>query len=110
VEQELAAGLGEGQITELVEDQEVEPAQQVGHAALPVGAGLGIELVDQIDDIEEPAAGASADAGARVPNHLTMDMPSSASLVPARIEAFRGWSWRRHSNRRESPHAAACWS
>jgi len=61
MEQELTAGLGEGQIAEFVEDQEVEPAQQIGHAPLPVGSGLGIELVDQIDDIEEPAAGAAAE-------------------------------------------------
>ncbi len=32
VEQEVTAGLGEGQIAHFVEDQEVEPAQQIGHA------------------------------------------------------------------------------
>ena len=64
VEQELAAGLGEGEIAELVEDQEVEAGDQVRGAALAFGAGFGVELVHQIDDIEEPAAAAVANAGA----------------------------------------------
>ena len=58
----MAAGLGEGQIAELVEDDEVEPGEIIGHPALATGARLGLELVDQIDDVEEPAAGAVADA------------------------------------------------
>lgn len=41
VEQELAAGLGERQIAELVEHEEVQVAESVGHASLPAGAGLG---------------------------------------------------------------------
>src|SRR5690606_18362632 len=65
MEQQLAAGLGEGQIAKLVEDHEVEAAEEVGGAALPTGAGLGLELVDEIDDVEEAAAGAAANAGAR---------------------------------------------
>ena len=36
----------------------------VGDAALAAGAGLGLELVDEVDDVEEAAAGAAADAGA----------------------------------------------
>ena len=40
------------------------PAEVVGHAALPARPALGLEPVDQIDDVEEPAAGAVADAGA----------------------------------------------
>src|SRR5208337_4335114 len=35
----------------------------VGDAALAPGATLRLELVDQIDDVEEAAAGAGADAG-----------------------------------------------
>jgi hypothetical protein len=35
-----------------------------GELALPAGAGFGVELVDQIDDVEEAAASAAADAGA----------------------------------------------
>lgn len=63
VEQQLAAGLGEREIAELVKDQEVEAGDQVRGAALAFGAGFGVELVDQIDDVEEPAATAVADAG-----------------------------------------------
>ena len=64
VKEQLAAGLGERQVAELVEDDEVEAREMVGETALPAGAGLGLELVDQIDDVEEAAAGPAADAGA----------------------------------------------
>jgi hypothetical protein len=64
LEQELAAGLGEGQIAELVEDGEVLAGQVIGNPALPTVAALGLEPIDQIDDIEEAAAGAAADARA----------------------------------------------
>jgi hypothetical protein len=63
VEQQLAARLGEGQIAEFVGDDEVDPREIVGHAALPAGAGLGLELVDEIDDVEEAAASTVMDAG-----------------------------------------------
>jgi hypothetical protein len=63
MEQELAAGLGEGQIAELVEDDEVEAGEMIGDAALAAGAGLGLELVDEINNVEEATAGAAADAG-----------------------------------------------
>ena len=64
VEQQLAAGLGEWEIAQFVEHDEVEPGEVVGDAALATGAGLGLELVDEVDDVEEAAAGAAADAGA----------------------------------------------
>ena len=64
MEQQLAAGLGEGQIAELIHHNEVEAGEMIGDAALAAGAGLGLELVDQVDDVEEAAAGAAADAGA----------------------------------------------
>ena len=64
VEKELAAGLGEGEIAELVEHDEVHAAEVVGDAALAAGTGLGLELVDEVNDVEEAAAGAAADAGA----------------------------------------------
>src|SRR5262249_19760466 len=63
VEQELTAGLGEGQVAEFVEDYEVAGNQLVGDAPRPPGAGLGLELVDEVDDVEEAAAPAAADAG-----------------------------------------------
>ena len=65
VEQQLASGLGEGQVAELVEDDEVAPGQLIGEPALAAGAGFGLEPVDQVDDVEEAAPGANADAGPR---------------------------------------------
>src|SRR5712692_1950509 len=61
VEEELAAGLREGQIAELVEDEEVEPDELVGDAALSLRAGLGLEPVDEVDGGVEAASGAAAD-------------------------------------------------
>jgi hypothetical protein len=65
MEQELAAGLGEGQIAEFVENDEVETGQIIGEPPLAAGARLGLETIDQIDGGEEaPArAGANATAG-----------------------------------------------
>ena len=49
VEQQLPAGLGEGEIAEFVEDDEVEAREIIGKSSLATGAGLGLELVDEID-------------------------------------------------------------
>jgi hypothetical protein len=65
MEQQLAAGLGEREIAEFVEDDEVHAGEIIGDAALPPGAGFGFEPVDEIDGGEEPATGAGADAVAR---------------------------------------------
>ena len=62
MEQKLAAGLGEGQISEFVQDDEVHPGQMLGKPALTSVAGLGLEAVDEVDHIVEAAAGAAADA------------------------------------------------
>lgn len=64
VEQELAAGLGEGQIYELVEDQEVETGEVIGEPSLAAVAGFGLQPVDEIDDVVEAAAAAGTDAAA----------------------------------------------
>lgn len=63
VEQELAAGLGEREIAELIKDQEVEAGDQVRGPTLSFCPGFGVELVHQIDDVEEPSATAISDAG-----------------------------------------------
>src|SRR4051812_20798642 len=63
MEEKLAAGLGEGQIAEFVEDDEIEAGEVIGDAALPAGARLRLELVDEVDHVEEAAARAAADAG-----------------------------------------------
>jgi hypothetical protein len=62
MEQELAAGLSERQIAELVENDEVYAGQVIGESSLAAIAGLGFEPVDEIDDVVEPAAGTNADA------------------------------------------------
>jgi hypothetical protein len=48
MEQQLAAGLGEWQIAEFVEDDEVESGQIVGKASLPASTSLGLEPVDEM--------------------------------------------------------------
>ncbi len=62
MEQELATGLGEGQIAEFVEDDEVHPGQMISEPTLSCVAGLGLEPVDEIDHIVEAATGAGTDA------------------------------------------------
>jgi hypothetical protein len=47
VEQQLAAGLAERQITELVENEEVEPGEASGDMAPAPGAGFGLQPVDR---------------------------------------------------------------
>ena len=64
MEEQLPAGLREGQVSEFIEDQEVEAAEDVRHAPLTIGTRLGIELVDEIDDVEEPSPRTTPDAGA----------------------------------------------
>ena len=58
VEQELSAGLGEGQITKFIEDDEVHAGQMIGEPSLVPISGLGLEPVDEIDDVVEPTASA----------------------------------------------------
>jgi hypothetical protein len=62
VEQELATRLSEGQITELVEHDEVQSREVIGQSALAAIARLGLETVDGIDDVVEAAAGSGTDA------------------------------------------------
>jgi hypothetical protein len=62
MEQQLPASLRERQIAEFVEDNEVLATKIIGQTPLTSGACFGLQLVDQIDDIEEPAPSAAADA------------------------------------------------
>ena len=79
VEQELTAGLGEREIAKLVQDQEVEAGDQVRGAALPFSAGFCVELVDEVDDVEEPAPAAVSDTGARdADREMGLASPGSA--------------------------------
>ena len=65
MEQQLAAGLGEREIAEFIEDDDVEASEIVGDASLSSGSTFGLELIDEIDGGEEPPARTSADAAAR---------------------------------------------
>jgi hypothetical protein len=62
MEQQLPAGLGERQIAQFVEDDEVEADEIVGQTSLTAAAGLAFQPVDQVDDGVEPAPGPAADA------------------------------------------------
>ena len=65
MEEELTAGLGEGEITEFVEDDEVLAGEMVGDPALTPSARLGLEPIDEIDGGEEAAARSRPDAASR---------------------------------------------
>jgi hypothetical protein len=62
MEQQLAAGLGEGKIAEFIEDDEVEAREIIGDAALATSAAFGLELVEEVDGCEEASARSGADA------------------------------------------------
>src|SRR5258708_15651556 len=62
VEQELAAGLSERQVAELVEDDEVHPGQMLGDTTLPSVSGLDLQAIDEVDHVVEASAGTGSDA------------------------------------------------
>jgi hypothetical protein len=64
MEQQLPAGLGEGQIAQFVEHGEVEADEIVGQTSLTAAAGFAFQPVDQIDNGVEAAPGSAADARA----------------------------------------------
>src|SRR3954451_15704471 len=57
MEQQLAAGLAERQITKLIDDNEIVAQQLLGQTATTAGSLFLLELVDQIDEVEEAAPG-----------------------------------------------------
>jgi hypothetical protein len=56
VEQQLSADLGERQVAELIEDDEVEPGEEVSQPALTPSPAFGLETIDEVDGIEEASA------------------------------------------------------
>ena len=56
MEEELSAGLCEGQVAEFVEDDEVAADELLCGTPLAPGTKLGLEVVDQVDDVVAPAA------------------------------------------------------
>src|SRR5437868_10151383 len=65
MKEQLAAGLSERQVTELVENNEVDAGEIFGEPPLPAGAGLALQPVHEVDDGIEAPPGAAADAGPR---------------------------------------------
>src|SRR6516164_5852415 len=65
MEQKLSASLGERQIAEFIEDDEVEAREIIGEARLAARPSFGLEPIDKIDSVEEPATRSGADATAR---------------------------------------------
>ena len=65
MKEQLAAGLSEGQVAELVENDEVHAREIFGEPSLPAGAGFVLQPVDEIDDGVEAAPGAATNAGPR---------------------------------------------
>lgn len=63
MEQQLAAGLGEGPLSQLVQDQEVEAGDQISGSALPFSAGFSVKFVHEINTVEEPSSAATPNAG-----------------------------------------------
>src|SRR5438874_2514510 len=62
MEQKLAAGLGKGQISEFVQNDEVHPGQMLGETSLPSVAGLDLEAIDEVDHVVKAPTGAGSDA------------------------------------------------
>ena len=56
MEQQLAAGSGEREIAEFIEDDDVEASEIVGDVSLASGSTFGLELIDEIDGGEEAPA------------------------------------------------------
>src|SRR4029079_14589677 len=63
MKEELAAGLGERQIAELVEHDEVHAGEVIGQPPLSAGAGLTLQPVHQVEDDVEAASSTATDAG-----------------------------------------------
>ena len=62
MEQQLAAGLAERQIAKFVDDNDIIAQQRLGEPTAATSRLLLLELVDQIDQVEEPAARTAANA------------------------------------------------
>src|SRR6516165_6493958 len=65
MKEQLTAGLGERQVAELVEHQEVEAGQIISQTALATTAGLALQSVDKIDNGVKATPCTAADAGSR---------------------------------------------
>ncbi len=65
MKEQLAAGLGERQVAEFAEHDEVHAGEIFGEPPLSAGAGFAFKPVDEVDDGVEAASDATANAGSR---------------------------------------------
>jgi hypothetical protein len=88
VEQQLAAGLGEGQIAEFVEDDEVQRGSGSRPCGLPAGAGLGLEPLTRSTTLKKrPRAPARMQARAMAMARWVLPVP-----VPPTSTTLRWWA------------------
>src|SRR6202040_100374 len=87
MKEQLAAGLSEGQIAELVENNEVHAGEIFGEPPLPTGAGFALQPIDEVDHGVEAAPGAAADAGPRN-SYRQMRLAGAGSADQHRIALF----------------------
>ena len=79
VEQQLAAGLGEGQIAELIENEEIDAGEPVGDAAMAAELGFALQPVDQVDGIEEARLAPGPDhAAGHADGNVALASPGAA--------------------------------
>jgi hypothetical protein len=96
VEQELPAGLTERQITQLVDDDKIVAQELLGQSAAATCGLFLFELVDQVDEVEESAAGAAADASASdADSEVRQDQ--IALLCQEAAERAAGWEEQRRA-------------
>ena len=92
MEQQFAAGLAERQIAEFVDDNDIIAQQRLGEPTAATSRLLLLELVDQIDQVDEPAArtaandrgchaNADAFAGARAADKVALRLASRNAPV-----------------------------
>jgi hypothetical protein len=63
MEQQLPAGLAEWEIAEFVDDDEIVAQQLLGQASALAGGLFLLELIDEIDEVEEPSPSTAPDDG-----------------------------------------------
>jgi hypothetical protein len=89
--EQLTAGLAERQIAEFVDDDEIVAQQLLGQPPAAAGRLFLFELVDQIDEVEEPASGPGADdsGGDAQTNLLSLSASTHRSIGHFRKSAQR---------------------
>src|SRR5215469_13655766 len=86
MEEQLAAGLREGQVAEFVEHDEIHAGEVFGEPALSISAGFVLQAVDEVDDgVERPRAAPRMQARAMAMAKWLLPVP-----VPPTSTALRG--------------------